>query len=74
MREKSLLKQEINKQHNSNFKAGYVPINEPHLHRTGLRGRKSALFYLLVIILFLIALLNLVVNETNIFHLKLHTT
>ncbi|CAM1302828.1 SGCB (predicted) [Pycnogonum litorale] len=71
MREKSMLKREINKQHNSNFKAGYVPINEPHLHKTGLRGRKSVIFYLIVILLFLIALLNLVVTLMMLSILKL---
>ncbi|XP_067134188.1 beta-sarcoglycan [Centruroides vittatus] len=62
MREKALLKHHINKQHNSNFKAGYVPIYEPYLHKTGLRGRKGMLFYALVILLFIIALANLAVT------------
>ncbi|XP_076320829.1 sarcoglycan beta isoform X1 [Tachypleus tridentatus] len=62
MREKALLKNHVNKQHNSNFQAGYVPIYEPYLHKTGLRGRKGMLFYCLVVILFIIALANLAVT------------
>lgn len=62
MREKALMKRRINKQHNSNFKAGYVPISESYLHKTGLRGRKSFLVYGIVLVLFLITLGNLLVT------------
>lgn len=62
MREKAMLKQEINKRHNGNFNAGYVPIFENTLHKTGLRGRKAMLFYGLVVGLFVVSLANLAVT------------
>ncbi|XP_064481476.1 beta-sarcoglycan-like [Ornithodoros turicata] len=62
MREKSIVKQEINKNYNSNFTAGYVPIYESRLHKTGLRGRKALLFYGLVVGLFIVSLANLAVT------------
>ncbi|KAH7955167.1 hypothetical protein HPB49_024973 [Dermacentor silvarum] len=62
MREKAMLKQEINKRHNGNFSAGYVPIFENSLHKTGLRGRKAFLFYGLVVGLFVVSLANLAVT------------
>uniref|UniRef100_T1J3F8 Beta-sarcoglycan n=1 Tax=Strigamia maritima TaxID=126957 RepID=T1J3F8_STRMM len=62
MREKALHKRRINKQHSSNFKAGYVPINENYLHKTGIRGRKSFLVYGVVALLFLVVLGNLLVT------------
>lgn len=58
MREKSQLKRRINKEHNSNFRAGYVPVNEDHLHRAGIRGRKRFFLYAVVVILLLVAMLN----------------
>lgn len=61
MREKALLKQHIGKD-NNNFRAGYVPIYELYLHKTGLRGRRGMLFYGLVVLLFIIALINLAVT------------
>ncbi|KAM7291054.1 beta-sarcoglycan [Ixodes scapularis] len=62
MREKAMLKEEINKRHNGNFSAGYVPIFESTLHKTGLRGRKALLFYGLVVGLFIVSLANLAVT------------
>ncbi|XP_077558669.1 sarcoglycan beta isoform X3 [Haemaphysalis longicornis] len=62
MREKAMLKQEINKRHNGNFTAGYVPVFENSLHKTGLRGRKAFLFYGLVVGLFVVSLANLAVT------------
>ncbi|KAK7475972.1 hypothetical protein BaRGS_00032791 [Batillaria attramentaria] len=58
MREKSQLKRRINKEHNSNFRAGYVPVDEDHLHRAGIRGRKRFILYAVIVVLLLIATLN----------------
>ncbi|GFX68318.1 beta-sarcoglycan [Trichonephila clavipes] len=60
MREKALLKSQLKKQHVT-IHAGYAPISEIYLHKTGLRGRKGMLFYSLVVLLFAIALINLAV-------------
>lgn len=62
MREKTLLKRRINKEHNSNFRAGYVQIHEDHLHKTGIRGRKQYVVYAFMIIVFVLAVLNLLVS------------
>ncbi|XP_013416495.1 beta-sarcoglycan-like [Lingula anatina] len=62
MRDKSLLKRRVNKEHSSNFRAGYVHVNEEHLHKTGLRGRKRYVFYAFLILLLLMVLGNLVVT------------
>lgn len=62
MREKAIERRSINKEHNSNFKAGYVPIEEERLHKTGLRGRKGNMAVCIVILLFLLALINLIVS------------
>ena len=64
MREKTLLKRRINKEHNSNFRAGYVQIHEEHLHKTGIRGRKQYVVYGLMIIIFVLAVLNLLVSDS----------
>ena len=61
MREKSLLKRRINKEHNSNFRAGYVNINEEQLHKTGIRGRKRYVIYGLTLLLALTVLVNILV-------------
>nr|XP_006825800.1 PREDICTED: beta-sarcoglycan-like [Saccoglossus kowalevskii] len=62
MREKSLDRRKINKEHNSNFRAGYVHVYEEHLHKTGLRGRKRYLAYILLAILFLIVIANFIIT------------
>uniref|UniRef100_A0A3Q4M9N0 Beta-sarcoglycan n=3 Tax=Pseudocrenilabrinae TaxID=318546 RepID=A0A3Q4M9N0_NEOBR len=62
MREKAIERRTINKEHNSNFKAGYVPIEEERLHKTGLRGRKGNMAVCIIIILFLLALINLIIT------------
>ena len=58
MREKSQLKRRINKEHNSNFRAGYVPVNEVYLHKAGIRGRKRFLLYSCFVLLLVVAVLN----------------
>ncbi|KAG9331168.1 hypothetical protein JZ751_019921 [Albula glossodonta] len=60
MREKAIDRRSANKEHNSNFKAGYVPIEEERLHKTGLRGRKGNLAVCIIVLLFLLALINLI--------------
>ncbi len=62
MREKTLLKRRVNKEHNSNFRAGYVNINEEHLHKTGIRGRKQYIICVIMCIMLVIAILNLLVS------------
>uniref|UniRef100_A0A1A7YNC6 Beta-sarcoglycan n=1 Tax=Iconisemion striatum TaxID=60296 RepID=A0A1A7YNC6_9TELE len=62
MREKAIERRNINKEHNSNFKAGYVPIEEERLHKTGLRGRKGNMAVCIIILLFLLALINLIIT------------
>uniref|UniRef100_UPI00358F070A beta-sarcoglycan isoform X1 n=1 Tax=Myxine glutinosa TaxID=7769 RepID=UPI00358F070A len=60
MREKAVERRKINKEHNSNFRAGYVAVDEDQLHRTGLRGRKRGLAICLLVLLFLLAIANLI--------------
>ncbi|CAB1419451.1 unnamed protein product [Pleuronectes platessa] len=62
MREKAIERRNINKEHNSNFKAGYVPIEEERLHKTGLRGRKGNMAICIIVLLFLLALINLIIT------------
>ncbi|KAJ8397507.1 hypothetical protein AAFF_G00437830 [Aldrovandia affinis] len=62
MREKAIERRSSNKEHNSNFKAGYVPIEEDRLHKTGLRGRKGNMAICIIILLFLLALINLIIT------------
>ncbi|CAG0882131.1 unnamed protein product [Darwinula stevensoni] len=62
MRQKALLKRDITKEHLSNLKAGYVSIHEASLHKTGIRGRKTYLFWALVGFLLILALGNLIVT------------
>ncbi|TNN42903.1 Beta-sarcoglycan [Liparis tanakae] len=62
MREKAVERRGVNKEHNSNFKAGYVPIEEERLHKTGLRGRKGNMAVCIVVLLFLLALINLIIT------------
>lgn len=44
------------------FRAGYVPVNENSLHKTGLRGRKTYLFWTLIGLLCLLAWSNTVLT------------
>ncbi|KAL8614133.1 hypothetical protein ACOMHN_026350 [Nucella lapillus] len=62
MREKSQLKRRINKEHNSNFRAGYVPVNETYLHKAGIRGRKRYLLYTCFVVLLVTVVLNTAVT------------
>lgn len=71
MRDKTLLKRSVSKHHNNNFKAGYVPVHEQYLHKTGLRGRKTFAFWTLVGLLFILAVGNLILTMTILGVLKL---
>uniref|UniRef100_F7EW91 Beta-sarcoglycan n=2 Tax=Ornithorhynchus anatinus TaxID=9258 RepID=F7EW91_ORNAN len=62
MREKAVERRNVNKEHNSNFKAGYVPVDEDRLHKTGLRGRKGNLAICVIVLLFLLAVVNLIIT------------
>lgn len=62
IRDKSLLKRSISKHHNNNFKAGYVPVHEQYLNKTGLRGRKTFAFWTLVFLIFILAIGNLILT------------
>ncbi|KAE8629562.1 hypothetical protein XENTR_v10000525 [Xenopus tropicalis] len=62
MREKAVERRTINKEHNSNFKAGYIPIDEDRLHKTGLRGRKGNLAICVIVLLFILAVINLIIT------------
>ncbi|XP_061634738.1 beta-sarcoglycan [Phyllopteryx taeniolatus] len=62
MREKAIERRGANKEHNSNFRAGYVPIEEERLHKTGLRGRKGNMAVCVIVLLFLLALINLIIT------------
>ncbi|XP_067012864.1 beta-sarcoglycan [Anabrus simplex] len=62
LRDKALIKRNINRHHNSNFRAGYVPVHEQALHKTGLRGRKTYAFWTLVVLLFFLAMANLLLT------------
>lgn len=64
MRDKALLKRSASKHHNNNFKAGYVPVHEQYLTKTGLRGRKTFAFWTLVGLIFILAVGNLVLTIT----------
>lgn len=63
MRQKSALKRRITREHNSNFRAGYININEQYLHKTGIRGRKRYFLYCLVALLFIVAIVNALVRH-----------
>lgn len=60
MREKLVEKQKAVDEHESNFTAGRVNVQERYLHRTGIRGRKSWIFFAVLYILTLIVIVNLV--------------
>ena len=55
-------KQKAVDEHESNFTAGRVNVRERYLHRTGIRGRKSWIFFAVLYILTLIVIVNLVVS------------
>lgn len=63
MREKLVEKQKAVDEHESNFTAGRVNVRERYLHRTGIRGRKSWIFFAILYILTLIVIVNLVVSS-----------
>lgn len=42
-----------------NLKSGYVPVDDVYLYKTGIRGRKKYMLYVVVFVLFLVALANL---------------
>lgn len=64
MRDKALLKRSVSKHHNNNLKAGYVPVHEQYLHKTGIRGRKTFAFWALMSLLFMLAVGNLILTST----------
>ncbi|XP_028417619.1 beta-sarcoglycan-like [Dendronephthya gigantea] len=53
-------KKAVEREHESNFKAGRIPIHERHLHRTGIRGRKRYLYYAFLYLLGILCFINLV--------------
>lgn len=67
------MKQRVNREHNTNFNAGYINIDEQYLHRTGVRGRKAYLLYCLVVILIVLALLNILMTAGILYMLKVTT-
>ncbi|XP_067661450.1 beta-sarcoglycan-like [Haliotis asinina] len=72
MREKSHMKRRVNKEHNSNFRAGYININEEYLHKTGIRGRKRYFLYCFVGSLVFLALLNALVTAWLIYKFRIY--
>lgn len=71
MRQKSALKRRITREHNSNFRAGYININEQYLHKTGIRGRKRYFLYCVLALLCLVAIVNILLTTAIIYHLKI---
>jgi len=67
MRMKSQRKRRANRQHNSNFNAGFVQVEEEVLHKSGIRGRKRYFLYCTLILLLVVALLNSLVSVWLIF-------
>ncbi|RUS89483.1 hypothetical protein EGW08_002780, partial [Elysia chlorotica] len=62
MRAKAARKRRINSKHNSNFRAGFVPVDEDRLQRSGIRGRKRYFLYCLIGTLLGVTVLNLAVT------------
>lgn len=62
LRNKALLKRSMNRNHSNNIRAGYVAVNEQYLHKTGLRGRKTYAFWTLIMLLFFMAVGNLMLT------------
>ncbi|XP_063415744.1 beta-sarcoglycan-like [Mytilus trossulus] len=71
MRQKSALKRRITREHNSNFRAGYININEQYLHKTGIRGRKRYFLYCLVTLLFIVAIVNALLTTAVIYCMRI---
>eukprot|EP00057_Strongylocentrotus_purpuratus_P032061 XP_786524.3 PREDICTED: beta-sarcoglycan [Strongylocentrotus purpuratus] len=71
MLDKSLERRRVNKEHNSNFRAGYVAVHEDHLHKTGLRGRKRFLAYFLLFLIYAVAIANLVLTVLIVLALRI---
>ncbi|XP_032239001.2 beta-sarcoglycan isoform X1 [Nematostella vectensis] len=61
MREKLVEKKKANQEHESNFNAGRVNVQERHLHRTGIRGRKIWCFLAVLYLLALMCIINLII-------------
>ena len=61
-------KKAVEREHEGNFKAGRIPINERHLHRTGIRGRKRYIYYAFLYLLGIICFINLVVKYFTCYH------
>ena len=59
-----MVRHRVNREHSSNFNAGYINIDEQYLHKTGVRGRKAYFLYGLVFILIALTLLNILVSYT----------
>ena len=55
-------KKTARKRHARNFTSGHVKVEEYHLFRTGIRGRKRWLIWTGLAVLLLIAMTNLVVS------------
>lgn len=62
MREKSLYKKKVTREHNSNFQAGYVYVDKCELYKTGLRGRKRWFLIFLVAGIALLTMINFAVS------------
>ncbi|XP_022086293.1 beta-sarcoglycan-like [Acanthaster planci] len=71
MLEKSLERRRVNKEHNSNFRAGHVPVHEDHLHKTGLRGRKRYFAYCFLLLLYVAAVGNLAITGLMMWTLRI---
>ncbi|XP_038058712.1 beta-sarcoglycan-like [Patiria miniata] len=71
MLEKSLERRRVNKEHNSNFRAGHVPVHEEHLHKTGLRGRKRYFAYCFLAMVYITAVGNLVITALMMWTLRI---
>ncbi|KAH9513910.1 hypothetical protein Btru_031713 [Bulinus truncatus] len=67
MRAKAARKRHISATHNSNFRAGYIPVEEEALHRAGIRGRKRYFVYCVVTTLVIVALLNVAITAWLLF-------
>eukprot|EP00106_Octopus_bimaculoides_P012973 XP_014780415.1 PREDICTED: beta-sarcoglycan-like isoform X1 [Octopus bimaculoides] len=70
MRDKAQRKHN-NHEHRTNFRAGFIPINEEYLHKTGIRGSKKKVLYCVVAFLLLVAIANIVVTGLLMSVLKL---
>ncbi|GAB1604407.1 beta-sarcoglycan-like [Argonauta hians] len=71
MRDKPQRKANTSQEHRSNFRAGFIPINEEYLHKTGIRGSKKKLLYGVVAFLLLVAIGNMVTTALLLSVLKL---